>query len=54
MFVAGQLPGAVHGLGDVRDVPVPPKTDLVAEDPKSARPATADGACGDDAPLLAA
>ena len=30
------------------------KTDLVAEDPKSARPATADGAFGDDAPLLAA
>ena len=31
-----------------------PEPDLVAEDPKSARPATADGAFGDDAALLAA
>jgi hypothetical protein len=31
-----------------------PYTDLVAEDPKSACPATADGTSGDDAPLLAA
>jgi hypothetical protein len=31
-----------------------PQTDIVAEHPKSACPATADGASGDDAPLLAA
>jgi hypothetical protein len=54
MLVVAQSPGAFHGLGDVRDVSVPPQTDLVAEDPKSARPTTADGPGGDDAPLVAA
>ena len=52
-LAAGQMPGTVHRLGDVRDVPVPPQTDLVAEDPISGGPATPDGACGDDAPLVA-
>ena len=54
IFVVAQSPRAVDGLGDVRDVAAAPKADLVAEDPKSARPATADRAFGDDAPLLAA
>src|SRR5215207_2728070 len=40
IFVVAQAPGALHGFDDIRDVSVPPKTDLVAEDPKSARPAT--------------
>jgi hypothetical protein len=35
-------------------VAAPPKADLVAENPKSARPATANGAFGDEAALLAA
>ena len=51
IFVGGQSPRAVYGLGDVRNVSTEPKTDLVAEDPKSAGPATADSAFGDDAPL---
>ena len=54
IFVVAQSPRAVHRLGDVRDVSAAPQTDLVAEDPKPACPATADRAFGDDAPLLAA
>src|SRR3954452_7961364 len=54
MLVAGQSPGTLYGLDDVGDVPVSPQPDLVAEDPKPARPATADGSCGDHATLLAA
>src|SRR4051795_208435 len=53
MLVAGQSPGTLYGLDDVGDVPVSPQPDLVAKDPKPARPATADGACGDHATLLA-
>ena len=53
-FVVGHSPRAVYGLGDVRDMSTAPKTDLIAEDPKPACPATADSAFGDDAPLLAA
>src|SRR3954464_15578737 len=53
MLFAGQSPRALHGLDDVGDVPISPEPDLVAEDPKPARPATADGACGDHATLLA-
>src|SRR4051795_6491429 len=53
MLVAGQSPGTLYGLDDVGDVPISPQPDLVAEDPKPARPATADGACGDHATLLA-
>ena len=54
IFVVGQSPGAIHCLGDIGNVSVEPKTDLVAEYPKSACPATADGASGNDAPLLPA
>ena len=43
---------AVDGLGDIGDVATAPEPDLVAEDPKSARPPRADGALGDDAPVL--
>src|SRR5215218_5999646 len=46
LFVSGQSPRAVYGLGDVRDVSTEPETDLVAEDPESACRATADGAFG--------
>src|SRR3954469_22645436 len=53
MLVAGQSPRTLYGLDDVGDVPISPEPDLVAEDPKPARPATADGACGDHATLLA-
>src|SRR3954464_1843479 len=53
MLVAGQLTGTLYGLDDVGDVPISPEPDLVAEDPKPARPATADGACGDHTALLA-
>jgi hypothetical protein len=53
-FVGGQSPRAVHGLRDVGDMPATPEADLVAEDPKSARPAAADGTPGDDAPLTTA
>ena len=54
IFVVGHSPRAVYGLGDVRNMSTTPKTDLIAEDPKPACPATADSAFGDDAPLLAA
>jgi len=46
--------GAVDSLGDVRNVSVAPKADLVAEDPESAGPASSDGTFGNDAALLAA
>jgi hypothetical protein len=45
---------ALHRLGDVRDVSTEPQPDLVAKDPKSARPAAADGTTSDNAPLAAA
>jgi hypothetical protein len=54
LLLAGEPPRAVDGLGDVRDVAAAPEPDLVAEDPKAPRPASADGALGDDAALLAA
>src|SRR5215210_4517765 len=53
MFVAGQSTGTLYGLDDVGDVPISPEPDLVAEDPKPARPTTAHGACGDHPTLLA-
>src|SRR3954468_21429445 len=53
MLVAGQSTGTLYGLDDVGDVPISPEPNLVAEDPKPARPATADGACGDHATLRA-
>src|SRR4051794_11346294 len=52
MLVAGQSPGTLYGLDDVGDVSISPEPDLVAEDTKPARPATADGAYGDHATLL--
>ena len=54
IFVVAQSSWALYGLGHVGNVSVGPKTDLVAEDPKSACPVTADGAFGDDASPLAA
>ena len=53
-LLAGQPPWAVNRLGDVGNAPTAPESDLVAEDPKPPCPATADGALGDDAPLLTA
>src|SRR4051812_40685645 len=53
MLVAGQSPGTLYGLDNVGDVPISPQPNLVAEDAKPARPATADGSCGDHAALLA-
>jgi hypothetical protein len=54
VLVIDQSPWAVDRLGDVRNVSTAPETNLVAEDPKAASPASADGALCDDAPLLAA
>jgi hypothetical protein len=54
IFIAGESPRAFHRLGDVWDAATEPQADLVAEDPKSARPASADGTFGHDAPLVAA
>jgi hypothetical protein len=54
IFLVGQSPRTVYGLGDVGNVSVAPHANLVAEYPKSACPATADGASGNDAPLLPA
>jgi len=54
ILVAGQSPRAIYGFGDVRNVSTKPKTDLVAEDPESACPPTADRALGDHPPLLTA
>ena len=53
LVAAGQVTGTVYGLGDVGDVPISPEPDLVTEDPKPARPPTADSACRDHATLLA-
>jgi hypothetical protein len=52
-LVAGQSPGTTDGLNDVGDVSISPEPDLVAEDPKPARPAGADRARGDHPTLLA-
>jgi hypothetical protein len=52
--VVAESPRAVDGLGYIRYVAAGPEPDLVAEDPESAGPASADGAFGDDAALLAA
>jgi hypothetical protein len=46
--------GLSTALRDVRNVSALPQADLVAGDPKSACPASADGALGDDATVLAA
>src|SRR5205823_5307282 len=54
LLLIAEARGAVDGLGDVRYVATAPDPDLVAEDPKSACPASADGALGDDAALLSA
>src|SRR4051794_9984338 len=54
VLVGGQSLRTVYGFGDVRNIPAAPEPDLVAEDPKSACPATADRALGHDAPVLAA
>jgi hypothetical protein len=53
-LVTSEVPRTLHGLRDVGNVSAPPQPDLVAEDPESTRPAAADGALGDDAPLHAA
>jgi hypothetical protein len=52
-FVRTQSPRAIHGLGDVRNVSAAAQANLVAEDPKAARPVAANGALGDDSPLAA-
>ena len=54
VLIVAQSLGAFDGLGEVWDVPAAPTADLVAEYPKSACPATADGAFSDDASLRAA
>src|SRR3954469_16630639 len=53
-LVGGQSLRTLYGFGDVRNISAAPKPDLVAEDPKSAGPPTANGAVGHDAPVLAA
>src|SRR3954452_25337532 len=53
-LVGGQSLRTFDGFGDVGNTPVAPEPDLVAEDPKSACPPTADRALGHDAPVLAA
>jgi hypothetical protein len=52
-LIVAQSPRAFNGLGDVRDIPVAPATDLVAKDPKATGPAAADRTFGDDATLIA-
>src|SRR3954463_7323188 len=54
VLVGGQSARTVYGFGDVRNMSSAPKPDLVAKDPKSACPPTADRALGHDAPVLAA
>jgi hypothetical protein len=54
ILVGGQSLRTIYGFGNVRNISAEPKPDLVAEDPKSARPPTADRALGHDAPVLAA
>ena len=49
-----EVPRAVDGLGDVWYVATAPQPDLVAEDPESGRPASADGTFGDHTAFLAA
>src|SRR5437764_542884 len=53
-LLIAEPPGAVDGLGHIRDVTTTPEPDLVAKDPESARPASADGSLGDDATLVPA
>src|SRR5215207_2904284 len=53
-FLVAEPPRAGDGLRDIRYVATGPEPDLVAEDPKLACPARADGALGDDATLHAA
>jgi hypothetical protein len=53
-LVTSKAPRTRDGLRDVGNVSALPQPDLVAEDPKSPRPAAADGTLGDDAPLVAA
>src|SRR4051812_24202180 len=54
ILVGGQSPRTLYGFGDVRNMSAAPKPDLVAKDPKSARPPAADRALGHDAPVPAA
>jgi hypothetical protein len=54
VFIRAQPPGAVNRLGHVRDVSAEPETDLVAEDPEAAGPASSDRAAGDDTALATA
>jgi hypothetical protein len=54
ILVGGQSLRTLYGFGNVRNISAAPKPDLVAEDPKSACPPTADRALGHDAPVLAA
>jgi len=53
-FVIGQAPRAVNGLVDVGDSSGAPALDLIAEDPKPARPADSDRTLGDNTAPLAA
>jgi hypothetical protein len=54
VLIGGQPPGAVNSLRDIRDVAVVPEPDLVAEDSKSARPASADCPFADHSTSLVA
>jgi len=51
LLLIAEAPGTVDGLGDVRYLAAAPEPDLVAEDSKSPRPASADSALGDDTAL---
>src|SRR4051794_11089471 len=54
MLVGGRSLRTVYGFGDVRNISAAPEPDLVAEDPKSAGPPSADRAVGHDAPVVLA
>ena len=54
ILFARESPGAIDGLRDVGNLPIAPQANLVAEDFKSACPATPDSASGNDAPPLPA
>ena len=54
MLLIAEAPRTVDGLGKVRYVATAPDPDLLAKDPKSARPASADGTLGNDTAFLSA
>src|SRR3954452_882800 len=54
ILVGGQSLRTLYRFGDVRNTSAAPKPDLVAKDPKSACPPTADRALGHDASVLSA